>query len=244
MPLPFRELWIGWDIPGVRPTDGSYAATPISALPRLDVADDLSWLTPIDPHVISRLDGKYPPGAGVWAPFVAEHEALGDDAPGRWRTQVDRIVAQAMEAQVRLPDAFVALFRSDRMRARVLDPTGCNFELADQGLSPDPFGLGGCIVRFLSDQQDCVTWYLLARPSAPAVVLASSETPDARFLENLDPANAAGVAAAMEQTSVAAWSFPEFLYRFWIEGALWFKRSYDIELSPPEADYLRRLTPQ
>jgi hypothetical protein len=114
---------------------------------------------------------------------------------------------------------------------RILDPTGCYFGLADT-ISPAPLGLEGHIYRFLCDQQACVLWYLYLPPHGVPVVLAS---PD--MLEELDQSDKGAIERAARETLLVAHSFAEFLYRFWMEGMLWFKITHKVPLSAAEAAY-------
>lgn len=241
MPLPFPEVWEGWDIPGIREVNATYGPIPLKKLPPLEVPDDLSWLAPIDPRVIARMDENRLPGSQLCAPVFEKSEQTADGARSYWQGQLEFILSQSARAQIQLPNAFVELFRSDKMANRVLDPTGCYFDLPKKGITPDPFGLGGHILRFQNDQQCCVMWYLFVPFSGKAVVLSSPGTREAMFLEELDPLNEAHTSAAIRSTSLSAHSFPEYLFRFWIEGAIYKKCRYKLPFNQVEGDYVRQL---
>lgn len=237
----FPEIWTCWSIPGVRNVDGTYDAIPLNQLPVVEAADDLSWLPPFDGQVIAKLDAKRLPGAEPLAPYFEESERLDDAAAGDFEDQLDLIIAQAAKADVHLPEAFLQLFRSRKMQSRFFNPTACEFDLPQQGMTPAPFGSGGWIIRFLNDQQWCVNWYLFIPANGKAVVLSSSETQFAMALEEHDPNSPEHVSAVLGVTHLAARSFPEFLYRFWIEAALWFKCQYKLPNTPAEERYLSGL---
>ncbi|MFO1017638.1 MAG: hypothetical protein U1E03_08585 [Hyphomonadaceae bacterium] len=238
----FPEIWTCWRIPGVRTVDGTYGATSLNKLPVVEAPDDLSWLPPFDRQVIAKLDAKRLRGAEALAPYFERAERLDDAAGGDFDGELDQILAQAVNANVRLPAAFLQLFRSRKMQSRFFNPTGCEFDLPQQGMTPAPFGSRGWIIRFLNDQQGCLSWYLFIPPSGNVVVLSSSETQFAMALEEHDPNNREHVSAVLGVTHLAAHSFPEFLYRFWIEAALWFKCQYKLSKTPTEERYLRGLT--
>lgn len=237
----FPETWRCWRIPGVRDVDGTYGAISLNTLPVVEASDDLSWLPPFDGQVIAKLDAKRLPGSEPLAHYFEKSERLDDAAGGNFDGELDLILAQAVEADVHLPAAFLQLFRSRKMQSRFFNPTGCEFDLPKHGMTPAPFGSGGWIIRFLNDQQWCVNWYLFIPASGEAVVISSSETQFGMALEEHDPNNRNHISATLGVTHLAAYSFSEFLYRFWIEAALWFKCQYKLPKTPTEERYLRDL---
>jgi hypothetical protein len=52
--------------------------------------------------------------------------------------------------------------------------------------------------------------------------------------------NAQAVAEAFDATRLVARTFSEFLYRYWIENSIWFKKSRGIDMTPAEAAYIRQ----
>jgi hypothetical protein len=242
MRLPFAEVWTNCRIPGLREVKGTYGDFPLAQTPALDVPDDLSWLTETDRRLIALMGWREPS-----APDFEESEPLEDSAPSYYAAELEMVLTQAETAGLELPAAFVALFQSSLMQNRILDPTGCYFSFPERGISRDPFGLGGHILRFQNDQQCCVMWYLFMPPSGPACVLVSEGTSDVLFLEDLDPEDSDHIRLAIEKTTLCAHSFAEFLYRFWIEGALYFKLTHGAPLNPAEELYvsaLKSLTPK
>lgn len=241
MSLGFPETWVCWGIPGVREIDGTYGRVSLCDLPSIEAPDDLSWLSPFDQRVVAKMDAKRLPGSEPLAPFFERNESAEDKPPSDLEDQLALIRAQATRDGIQLPKSFVEIFQSSRMQGRFFNPTGCEFDLSAQGMTPDPFGLNGRLLRFMNDQQWCVNWYLFIPPNGGAVVLSASETEVAMALEEHDPTNPNHVTAARAATSLSAHSFPEFAYRFWVEATLWFKRRYGVELSPQEASYFARM---
>ncbi|GAA2332249.1 hypothetical protein [Dactylosporangium salmoneum] len=101
-------------------------------------------------------------------------------------------------------------------------PTDCYWEVVES-FTPEAFGDGARLVRFLADSQGCVFWYLLVNPGGVAGPVL------------------AGFAEEYDLVQVAA-SFDEFLYRYWIENSAWWEvvaecRSFT-QLSPRVRDYL------
>jgi hypothetical protein len=85
-----------------------------------------------------------------------------------------------------------------------------------------------------------VLWYLYLPREGGEAVLASYPVEGADFLEDLAMDNAQAVAEAFDATRLVARTFSEFLYRYWIENSIWFKKSRGIDMTPAEAAYIRQ----
>lgn len=151
-------------------------------------------------------------------------------------------------APVAVPHAFWRFLNTESMRECLLSPTDCHWELSSDwivlpSLPHDRF------VRFMSDSQYCCSWYLRVSPDASVSVVACMglesedfelESPlieDCPYLEHPE----------LEQLVLAsivtvAPSFPEFIYRLWIEGFIWFHCYRELPLSTAEESYVRQLT--
>ncbi|HST83423.1 MAG TPA: hypothetical protein VLL08_16955 [Kineosporiaceae bacterium] len=132
---------------------------------------------------------------------------------------------------VTLPADFIAFYSWSGWAAQLdtVSVTGCWTRL---GPSPifSPVEPGAFLVRFLSDQQDCVTWYLYLRRGRPAFVVHSYGLD---FLDETDEEDAGVIYRC-------ASSFEEFAYRFWVENRIWSHlNDSDAGTLPPEfAEYL------
>lgn len=217
----FPATWIGSGIPGVRSCYGTYCETPLQDLPPVQVSDDLTWLEPVHPAIAEKMK--------VYRPSAPERQIYAQNARA--------ILAQAEELKLRLPTAFKELIESEEMQDRFPSATACYFDLLEE-IVPAPFGLDGHIIRFLNDQQICVLWYLYVPREGAPTVLASYPVEGADFLEELDTEDAGMVQHASDATRAVAHTFAEFLYRYWIENSIWFKKSLGIEMTAAEAGYI------
>ena len=84
----------------------------------------------------------------------------------------------------------------------------------------------GRLVRFLSDSQGCLFWYLYLAPDGDHAVLSSRDFYGAPSEEEgyFSGRWSEGVREARktENLSFAAESFEAFICRFWIENEIWF----------------------
>ena len=81
-------------------------------------------------------------------------------------------------------------------------------------------------------------WYLYAPDVGDALVLASYPVEGVDVLEELDGQDDGTVAEASSATRMVAHGFAEFLYRYWLENNVWFKKSLKLPLSRDEANYV------
>ena len=104
----------------------------------------------------------------------------------------------------------------------------CAFQLGldiGSAVAPSPIG-GRYLIRFLSDSQGCLFWYLYLAANGDHAVLSSSDlyglpSEEQGFYSYLDvESHLTGRKA--ENISFAAESFEAFLGRFWIENEIWF----------------------
>lgn len=215
--------WIGPGIPGIRSCDGTYCETPLEDLSPVQAPDDLKWLESLHPEIAAEMK-----------PF-----RLGARERAIYAQNAHAILAQADALELRLPTVFKELIQSEEMQDRFPSATACYFDLPKEIVSA-PLGLDGHIIRFLNDQQICVLWYLYLPREGGEAVLASYPVEGADFLEDLAMDNAQAVAEAFDATRLVARTFSEFLYRYWIENSIWFKKSRGIDMTPAEAAYIRQ----
>jgi hypothetical protein len=199
------RAWPAPELPGYRQHPDEYATYSTFAydeLPpvgrRLD--DDLHWL--------------------LREPLVTPSLAETEEAATTPATEeaLERLLAGQ---QVTLPRAFAAFIRSGGLRARVRSCTDCYLDLADFAV---PVASGGWLIHFLSDSQWVLHWLLYCGTDGGEAVVATPRPlgfeleadGDEATVRVFDPAAGAAVCAE---------SFSEFLYRFWIENEIWFRRS-------------------
>lgn len=142
-----------------------------------------------------------------------------------------RLNASLNAVGVALPEDFVQFYSSDGWSGELdaVSVTGCWTRL---GPLPtfSPVEPGAFLVRFMSDQQDCVTWYLYLRRGEPAFVVHAYGLD----FDYEDDDEDAGVIYRCAST------FEEFAYRFWVENRIW-RHLNDPDAGPlpsPLAEYL------
>lgn len=112
-----------------------------------------------------------------------------------------------------LPASYATLLGRPELMAAIPSCTACYWSPAAQPV-PSPFGDGSRLLRFLSDQQDVLFWYLwLGVEGGHRVVCGSypyhDETPTAE--------------QAQRDLVEVAPDFEAFCYRFWVENLAWFE---------------------
>ena len=179
----FAASWCATDLGLYRPCRYTYERYPLDTVP--DVSDALGgfrWLGDRG----QRHDGNVAQLADLAEHLAAVNMALPTDFVGfytwgGWAAQLDTVSV-----------------------------TGCWTRLGPRPIF-SPVEPGAFLVRFLSDQQDCVSWYLYLRRGEPAFVVHSYG------LEFDYESDEEGFAVINKCAS----SFEEFAYRFWIENRIW-----------------------
>lgn len=100
---------------------------------------------------------------------------------------------------------------------------------------------GHLLVRFLSDQQDCLHWFLRLRPTEGDHDIVVSSFHFCEDRSDVSPDDLAEVAPEVE---VCADSFAEFIWRFWIENEIYFVLSDGRALSDEQQAYVDHYTIQ
>jgi hypothetical protein len=215
------EGWWWSGLPGLAATS-TYELVPLERLPHLDP----SWVRGLD-----------------WIPSV--------EAPLDWsisdRDDAAAFLQEAIAAGVVVPDSFRSFISTPRFRWAIRSGTGCWWSLGEgRGVAaramieqavfgdtaiedPGPMafvpGLGCYVVRFLTDQQDCLFWFLaLGEPEGPVLVSDRDITEDPRD--------------TTEDIWKVATTFGEFLHRFWIENEISFRTEEKAPLAPEQQAYL------
>lgn len=220
--IPFASGWWSFDLGNYRPCDSTYRLYPSADLPPLPWPLDatLSWLPPLAEPLDQQM-----------AVYRNEPAARG---------KVDTIAADAARLGLTLPSPFARFMSSPDLQDRIPSCTACTFTLGDH-LVACPGSDGAYVVSFLRDQQDCVIWYLCLTQAGDHSVLAFSGD-----LESFVDAEPAGDGKGVDMAEVgrhivvSAPTFPEFLYRFWLENTIWFKLNGDDQtpLTAEERRYL------
>ncbi|PWR07244.1 hypothetical protein DKT68_19390 [Micromonospora acroterricola] len=123
---------------------------------------------------------------------------------------------------VALPNDFAQFYSWNGWAAELdtVSVTGCWTRLRPLPTF-SPVEPGAFLVRFMSDQQDCVTWYLYLRRREPAIVVHAYGLD----LDYDDDDEDFGVIYR------CASSFEEFAYRFWVENRIW-RHLHDPDAGP------------
>lgn len=183
MAVEFASSWCATDLGAYRPCRYTYERYPLNSLPPvLDALGGFRWLG--DP---------------------GQHNADNVSVLTRLNTSLNTV-------GVALPEDFVQFYSSDAWAGELdaVSVTGCWTRL---GPLPtfSPVEPGAFLVRFMSDQQDCVTWYLYLRRGEPAFVVHAYGLDFGYEDDDED----VGVIYRCAST------FEEFAYRFWVENRIW-----------------------
>lgn len=197
---PFPCAWPGIALEGVgidalRSRQGTYGLYAFEHLPSLPVALDGSfgWLASW-------------PDAPEWG---IDQEA-GEATPAA--------LARLTEAEADLPPPFVRFLSERTLQRKVRSITACYVSLSPVAV-PSPIG-GGRLVRFLSDQQGCMFWYLFLAPDGDHAVVASPDFYGAPEEElEWEPADPRNLVFCAE-------SFELFVCRYWLENEIGFASCY------------------
>jgi hypothetical protein len=214
---PFAPGW--WGIPldrvglaAVRPSGGTYALTDYALLP--------------DPP--ADLDGAF-----TWLSSTPARRGdnIGIERAKQNARSLRTLTARCERDAVALPPAFLTFARSRTLRTHVRSCTDCYLEYATTPV-PSPVG-DGHLVRFLNDSQGVLFWYLyIARAGGDHAVVAAPWMfgPLAKHFHE-EPPNPNDLVFCAE-------SFEVFLWRFWIENALWYTGFDDSPMPADGDDYV------
>ena len=213
----FQEGWWSFDLGKYRGCDGTYCYYESNTLPPLDKAADwlesLAWLPKLDAARDNQMQlyrNEHNKRGNLEA-IKADVERLNMDFNG--------------EVGVRLPPPFVTLMGDPDLQNQIPSCTACTF-----GLSPSvmkyPGAQGGSIVRFLTDQQDVLIWYLhLAADGTDRVLVTPIPMEEMVGKANNGTLTEDERQAIQRNTWKCGDSFASFIYRWWLENTLWFKVS-------------------
>jgi hypothetical protein len=187
----------------VRPRKGTYGRYDFFALPSLpfELRGDWNWLRTAEP--VERSIGEDP------EQILSSFQSLRD-----------AVAAKGLS----LPNSFEQFLSEPSLAQRVRSNTDCFLDIGT-AVAPSPIS-GGYLIRFLSDSQGCLFWYLYLATNGDHAVLSSSDlygstAEEQGFYSYVDgEKHLAGRKA--ENISFASASFEAFMCRFWIENEIWF----------------------
>jgi uncharacterized protein (TIGR02996 family) len=209
-PTPFPSAWKNFDLGSLRECGGTYGSWPYESVPELPLGElrgEFQYLKA----------GPARAGSG------------GEEGAARYRQQFERVLTDAADKGVRLPEVFVKFLGDVALHHTFRSVTDCFFTLPDEysPLRANPSG-EGMHVHFYCDSQSCLLWDLYVHPSGGHCVIA-------RWLDYFDPEPPDPDDDEPPYTGPRAWfvapSFEAFLYRVWLENQVWY-----IE----HADFFRR----
>ncbi len=223
MPDPLGLLpraWWSFSLPGFRehPEPGTYSPFAYDELPPIHVPSDpqFNWLLAKPVHDRwSLATNPYPDGS---------------------MPDLSNLPELVADAGVSFPQSFAAFIQDRRLHGGIRSSTACLLELGVHLVaSSDP--MRGALLHFLSDQQSCLHWCLLATTSRIHCVLVTPE-PWGLLYSPGEPAP-----LELDLTEQKVWlcadSFEEFVYRFWLENEIWFRVLRDrLPATDEEAAYL------
>ncbi|WP_437616830.1 hypothetical protein WMF20_23270 [Sorangium sp. So ce834] len=185
---------------------------------------------------LPELEQHHWDGSFRWLPAPPERDTVLGVHEESCEKQLDlsQLYGEAQQAGIRIPDAFATFLTTPEIHRRVPTCTACYLELSTRLLEP-PSNQPGRLLRFMNDQQACVLWYLYLPPDdVPAVVAGMPEWLDDASEGSLDDDD--GV--VFEQLVLCAPDFETFIYRFWIENAIWYALVERRPLTSAQSAYL------
>ncbi|HEY2468220.1 MAG TPA: hypothetical protein VGI45_10355 [Terracidiphilus sp.] len=200
------HLWLSIGLPGFEKRS-TYQGYPLDFMPEIpiDLDEDLSWLLK---------NGQAHPGQGLdqWDMYAMPKPAA-------------LAIELAARQNIVLPASFRQFMTSPNLQSHVRSCTDCYLDPGERMV--ETIGsLAGYLIHFLSDSQSCAHWYLHVLRSGESSVL---ETDDLYCYEITNSDWIENPACRQERINIeeldfrfCSASFPEFLFRFWIENEIWY----------------------
>jgi hypothetical protein len=198
VPSGIKTGWWSIEIPTYRPYQGTYSLFSYENLPPIQehIDDDFKMLMSQPEKEHSLAEGCYNNG---------EKPDLGKLSK----------IAESIDLQ--LPKLFSTFIESIDLQKRVQSCTDCYLDVADFAIRTTG-EIQGVMIHFLSDSQWCLHWYLHIQNSGDHFVAVS---PDAYGFDGGGKVDN-NLELADNDIWYCAPSFPEFIYRFWLENDIWF----------------------
>jgi hypothetical protein len=221
--LPRR--WVHIQLPGYRqlPEHHTYESSRFADLPPIPIRldDDCEWL---------RSYGR-----------VHAHGGLNQYERDIQPSLVEQL---AQHARLELPRSFRLFMTDPDLQSRVRSCTDC-YLYPGERIVETTGAIPGHLVHFLSDSQSIAHWYLHIIRSGEVAVLESSDLYGLDIESSDWILNAASRLERIDIEGLAfvycAPTFPDFLYRFWIENEIWFAltRKGSSSLTELELEYVQ-----
>jgi hypothetical protein len=224
-----EQLPVGWwwsGLPGVDAA-GTYEFISPDRLPRLDLNSlrTWDWVPEVDapqPWSISDLDDA--------DDFLRATATAGITVPASFRSFIS---APRLRWAIRSGTGCwwsLGLGRGTMVRAEIAHGLGMGADVVDElsalrSCTAFVPVLGRHVVRFLTDQQDCLYWFLVLGGADDPVVVSDVDI-------------TAEVAETTDRIWKVAATFEEFMYRFWIENEIAIRDDEQVPLTPDQAAYL------
>ncbi|HKB01832.1 MAG TPA: TIGR02996 domain-containing protein [Gemmataceae bacterium] len=222
-PTPYPFDWSGVGLDGARPSDATYTGYAYRSLPPVPP----EWIVRFEDWY-SRVAADVPPG-GRQPDDEDEDEEMAEMRAVREEDRLNaipRLSDVANDFGLKLPDLFARFFMNDRHSGLFRSVTDCSFNLPER-IAPAPDCPEAGLIRFYSDSQGCLHWYLYLTPEGDESVVTSgahlggdwvmrqmSERSGWRYEEDEpDP---------REPFWFCAPSFAEFIIRTWLENMAWY----------------------
>ncbi len=156
-------------------------------------------------------------GDFAWLATAAAHDRnIGVVNAGQNARDLRLLLEASARLKLRLPGSFTRFMGTPALHQRIRSNTDCFLDLCPEPIrSPKD---GGYLVRFLSDSQACLFWYLYLTPDgSDHAVVSSSDfygAPGERGDQDKPP----------DPTEIVfcAESFEAFVCRFWLENEIWY----------------------
>jgi hypothetical protein len=261
--LPFEWGWFGMDLGRARPIPRLhvYARFPYESLPPLPQLDGtLDWLSLLeapgagaadrvtDADWLSLLEARGAEAAEHGMDIEARIRLARAEEAAKWQRWLSGIEQEAAQLRLTLPRAYVRLMGSDECLERIPSYAGSWFSQAEH-IVPCIGGVQGSLIRFLSDQQGVVVWFLYLSPRGEELVIGShaGEIDAAKWRKFRGGAgpSAEELARVIANAKICAPSFEAFIYRFCLECTL-FRKLHgfdDTPLTSEEQRYLAHYEP-
>jgi uncharacterized protein (TIGR02996 family) len=219
-PTSYPASWPGVGLADIRPTDSTYAGSGYHTLPPVPVA----WIVRFDAWYARMAVG--PPVNSSWQDDEDEDAAaLRALAEEDRLTAIPRLSVAANEFGLKLPDPFARFFLDDRHPGLFQSPTDCFFNLPEQ-IVPAPDCPEAGLVRFYSDSQGCLQWYLYLTPEGDECVVTSSTYFGGDWVTRQMVDRGTWRHEAEDEPGGPFWfcapSFAEFIARSWLESMAWY----------------------
>ncbi|MBO0699134.1 MAG: hypothetical protein J2P46_12125, partial [Zavarzinella sp.] len=206
-----------------RPTNATYAANDYRSLPPVPA----EWIFRFEDWY-GRTAAEVPPGGRQpdnedEDEDYAEMRAIAEEDR---QNAIPRLSAAANDLGLKLPDVFARFFMDDRHAGFFRSVTDCYFNLPER-IVPAPECPEAGLIRFYSDSQGCLHWYLYLTPEGDECVVTSgahlggswvmrqmAERSNWRYEDEEDEPG--------RDFAFCAPSFAEFILRTWLENMAWY----------------------